>query len=162
MLLDLYGLMSYESLRMIYYPYFHFIFIIFWRNSSHSNSIFNIQKRIITNSRNRDSCRDLFKKLNILPFYYQYIFSLLIFVIDNISLFKTNLELYETNTRNKNNFHSSQPRLSIYRNGVYYMGIKVFNHLSSYIKKLLEEKNQFKNTLKNYLLLNSFYSLNDF
>jgi hypothetical protein len=66
-----------------------------------------------------------------LPFYSQYIFSLLIFVIDNISLFKTNFELYEINTRNKNNFHPSQPRLSIYRNGVYYMGIKAFNHLPS-------------------------------
>jgi hypothetical protein len=120
-------------------------------NSSHSNNIFKLQKKIIiiiTNSGNRDSCRNLFKKLNILPFYSQYIFLLLIFVIDNISLFKTNLELYEINTRNKNNFDPSQPRLSIYRNGVYYMGIKTFNHLPSYIKKLLEDKNQFKNTLK--------------
>jgi hypothetical protein len=58
-------------------------------------------------------------KLDILPFYSQYLFSLLIFVIDNISLFKTNSELYEINTRHINNFHLSQPRLSIYRNGVY-------------------------------------------
>jgi hypothetical protein len=94
-----------------------------------------------------------------LPFYSQYIFSILIFVIDNISLFTTNSELYEINTRNKDNFYPSQPRLSISRNGVYYMGIKAFNHLPSYIRKL---KNQFKNTLKNYLLLNYLYSLNDF
>jgi hypothetical protein len=130
--------------------------IIFWGNSSHSNNIFELQKRIIriiTNSRNRDSCRDLFKKLNILPFYPQYIVLLLMFVIDNISLFKTNSELYEINARNKNNFHPSQPRLSIYRNCVYYMGIKAFNHLPSYIKKLYEDKNQFKNNLKNYLLI---------
>jgi hypothetical protein len=56
-----------------------------------TNILFKQQKkiiRIITNFRNRDSCGDLFKKLNILPFYCQYIFSLLIFVIDNISLFK--------------------------------------------------------------------------
>jgi hypothetical protein len=44
----------------------------------------------------------------------------------------------------------------------YYMGIKAFDHLPSYIKKLSEDKNQFKNTLKSYLLLNSFYSLNYF
>jgi hypothetical protein len=78
------------------------------------------------------------------------------------SLFKTNSELCEINARNENNFHLSQPRLSIYRNGVYYMGIKALNHLPSYIKKLSEDKNQFKNTLKSCLLLNSFYSLNDF
>jgi hypothetical protein len=86
---------SHESLRMIYYSYIHAVMsygIIFWGNSSHSNNIFKLQKRvikIIRNSRNRDSCRDLFKKLDIiLPIYSQYIFSLLIIVTDNISLFK--------------------------------------------------------------------------
>jgi hypothetical protein len=39
--------------------------------------------RTITGSKNRDSRRDLFKHLKILPFYSQYIFSLLIFVIEN-------------------------------------------------------------------------------
>jgi hypothetical protein len=87
---------------------------------------------------------------------------LLIFVIDNISLFKTNSELYDINTRSKNNFYLPQPRLSIYKNGVYYVGIKAFNHLPPCIKKLSDNKNQFKNALKNYLLLYSFYSLKDF
>jgi hypothetical protein len=44
--------------------------IIFWRSSSHSVKIFKIQKniiRIITGCRSRDSCRDLFKNLKILP-----------------------------------------------------------------------------------------------
>jgi hypothetical protein len=49
-----------------------------------------------------------FKKLDMLPFYSQYIFSLLIFGFDNISHFKTSSELYYINTRNKNNFHLSQ------------------------------------------------------
>jgi hypothetical protein len=40
-------------------------------------------------------------------------------------------------------------------NGVYYMGIKAFNHyLPSYIKELLDNKKEFKNILRNYLLLN--------
>jgi hypothetical protein len=88
--------------------------IIFLGNSPHSNNIFKLQKRvvrIITNSRNRDSCRELFRELEILPFYSQYIFSLLIFVIDNISLFKTNSELY-INTRGKNNFYLLQPTIT--------------------------------------------------
>jgi hypothetical protein len=160
---------SHESLRIIYY-YFHAVMsygIIFWGNSSYSDnmSIFKLQKRIIriiTNSRNRDSCKDLFKKLDILPFYSQYIFALLIFVIDNTSLFKTNLELCDIITRNKNNVRLSRPRLSVYRNGVYYMGIKAFNHLPSYIKKLSDDKIQFKNILKTYILSNSFYLLKDF
>jgi hypothetical protein len=80
----------------------------------------------------------------MLPFYSQYTFSLLIFVIDNISLFETNSELYEINTRNKNKFLPSQPRLSIYRNRVYYTSIKAFNHLPSYIKKLSRIRIDFK------------------
>jgi hypothetical protein len=101
-------IVSHESLRMIYYSYFLTVMsygIIFWVNSAHSINIFKLQKkivRIITNSGNRDSCRHLFMKLDILPFYSQYLFSLLIFVIDNILLFKTNSELYEINTRNIN------------------------------------------------------------
>jgi phage-related holin len=90
-----------------------------------------------------------------------YIFSLLNFVIDNTTLFKTNSEVYDVNTRGRNNFYLSQPRLSTYKNGVY-MGLKVFNHLPSFIKDLSDNKNQLKNTSNNYLLLNSFYSLNDF
>jgi hypothetical protein len=150
---------SHESLRMIYYSHFHTVMsysIILWGNSAHSINIFKLQKRIvriITNSGNRVSCRLLFRKLDILPFYSQYLLPLLIFVIDNISPFKTNSELYEINTRNINSFHLSQPRLTIYRNGDYYMGIKEFNHLPSHIKRLSDDRNDFKNTLKNYLLI---------
>jgi hypothetical protein len=93
----------------------------------------------------------------VLPFYSQYLLSLLIFIIDNILLFKTNSELYEINTRNIKNFHLSQPRLTIYRNGVHFMGIKAFNHLPSHIKRLSDDKNHFKNTEK--LSFNTFFLL---
>jgi hypothetical protein len=153
---------SHESLRMIYYSYFHTVMsygIIIWGNSAHSINIFKLQKRIVRIITIRKQGL-LFKKLDILPFYSQYLRSLLIVVIDNISLFRTNSGLYEINTRNINNFHLSQPRLTIYRNGLYYMGIKAFSHLLSHIKGLSDD--HFENTLKNYLLINSFYSLNDF
>jgi hypothetical protein len=54
---------SHESLRMIYFSYFHAVLsygIIFWWNSLYSNNVFKLQKEtigIITNSRNGDSCR---------------------------------------------------------------------------------------------------------
>jgi hypothetical protein len=153
---------------MIYFSYFHAVMsygIIFWGNSSHSGNIFKLQTRVIritTNSRSRESCRDLFKKLDILPLYSQYIYSLLNVVTDNIGLFKTNTELYNINTRSKNNLHLPQPRLSTYQKGIYYIGIKTFNHLPSYMKNLLYNKKQFKTTLKNHLLVISFYSLEEF
>ena len=72
--------MSTETLRMVYFAYVHSIMsygIFLGGNQPHSEKIFKIQKkviRIITNSRARDSCRELFKKLEILPLYTQYIF----------------------------------------------------------------------------------------
>jgi hypothetical protein len=147
---------SHESLRMNYFSYFHTVMSygkIFWGNTLYSNNIFKLQKRvirIITNSRNRDSCRELFKELNILPFYSQYIFSLLTFIIDNMSLFKLNSDLHNFNTTGKIGLHFLQPRLSIYSNDVYYMGMKTFNHLHSFIKKLSDNKNQFKSILKSF------------
>jgi hypothetical protein len=85
--------------------------IIFGGISPNSDSIFRSQKmviRIIINSKKRDSCRELFKDLNILPFYSQFIFSLLMFLIDNDELFKFNNDLHSINTRNNNNFHIPQ------------------------------------------------------
>lgn len=67
--------------------------IIFKGNSCYSSNIFKIQKRIIraiTNSGSGVSCRGLFKKLGILPLQAQYIFSLLLVVIKNKVLYKSN------------------------------------------------------------------------
>jgi hypothetical protein len=83
-------------------------------------------------------------------------------VTDNIYLFKTNTELHSINTRSKNNFYFPQPRLSIYQKGAYYMGIKIFNQLPSYLKAMSDNKKQFRSALKGYLLVNSFYSLQEF
>jgi hypothetical protein len=65
--------MSRDTLMMIYYSYFHSMMnygLIFWRNSSYSNSISKLQKRImriIMGAGTRDSCTELFKILKVLP-----------------------------------------------------------------------------------------------
>ena len=72
------SLIPLETLRMIYFSRVHDIIsygIIFWGNSIYSNTIFKFQKRVIRimmNARSRESCRELFKKLNILPLHSQY------------------------------------------------------------------------------------------
>jgi len=53
--------------------------------------------------KNRVSCRSLFKKLQILPLKSQYVISLLIFVVQNKTLFLTNTENYNLGTRQRNN-----------------------------------------------------------
>jgi len=93
------SLMSQDALKSIYSSYFHSLItygIIFWGNSSYSSHIFQLQKRavrIITGSRPRDACRELFKHLRILPLQSQYILSVLLFVVDNKNLFHVNSEI---------------------------------------------------------------------
>jgi hypothetical protein len=160
--------MSQESLRVIYFSYFHFIMsygIIFWWKSSISNNIFRLQKRvirIITNSRSRDSCRRQFKKLQILPLQSQYIFSLLLSVINSNDMFEHNCEVHTINTRNRTNLHLPRCRLTAVQKCTYYSGIKVYNDLPSNIKSLIHDKTKFKTTLKNFLLTRSFYSLEEY
>ena len=61
------------SLKIIYHASFHSAMsyrIIFWGNSSHSSTIFSMQRKaiwIMEGCGNRISCRNLFKKLEILP-----------------------------------------------------------------------------------------------
>lgn len=103
--------MSQESLRVIYFPYFHSIMsygIIFWENPSISNNIFRLQKRvirIITNIRSRDSCRKQFQKLQTLQLQSQYAHSSSLFVIDSSDIFEHNCEIHTISTRNRTKLH---------------------------------------------------------
>jgi hypothetical protein len=91
--------MAQGTLRLIYFSYFHSVMtygLVFWDNSPHSIHIFRLQKRairIITNSGSRESCRELFKKMEILPLLSQFIFSLLLFIVNNKDQFRSNSEI---------------------------------------------------------------------
>jgi len=71
-----------DMLRVIYFAHIHSIIsygIIFWGSSSYTNKLFILQKkiiRIITNTSPRDSCREVFKSMEILTLYSQHIYSL--------------------------------------------------------------------------------------
>ena len=106
--------------------------LIFWGNSC-SCRIFWIQKRvirIIMGCGSRDSCRNLFKKLNILLCKSQYIFSLLLFLVNNTDQFVVNSDTYSVNTRQSINYHLSRTNLATYQKGVYYLGFRIFLKLS--------------------------------
>jgi hypothetical protein len=118
--------------------------------------------RIMTGSRNRDSCRKLFGLLNILPLPSLYIFSILRFVIRNRGLFVTNNEIHEHDTQQVHNLHLPPANLQKYQSGVFYMGIKLYNCLPPYIKKESNNIIKFEFLLKKILLDNTFYSLNEF
>jgi hypothetical protein len=141
------AIMSQEISKMIYFSYRHCGMtygIIFWGNLPTSLNIFSIKKRIIriiTNSRNRGCCRELFKNLKILPLYLYYIFSL--FVIGS--------------KKQKLIFN-----LATFQRGANYFGVVAFIHLPSSIKTLSNGLKLFRPTLKRFILSNSFYSIDEY
>ena len=160
--------LSNTALKMVYYAFFHSVMsygLIFWGNSTNSKCVFKLQKRavrIIMGAKNNDSCREFFKLLKILPLYAQYIYSLLMFVVNNRNLFLGNADLYSKQTRNSHNLHLPLPQLTKYKKGVHYAGIWLFNHLPNSIKNTANETKMFKKTLKKFLRDNSFYTVDEF
>jgi len=98
-------ILSQDTLRTIYFSYFHSILsygIIFWGNTAYSSDIFKIQKRIIRimmNARNRDSCHQLFKNLKILPLKSQYIFFPFYYLLPKIEIYMNRIEKFIILTR---------------------------------------------------------------
>ena len=138
--------------------------LIFCGNSRHSN-IFRLQKRIvriIVGIRGRDSCREHFKNVKMLPLQSQYILSLMLFVINNGNYFKVNSGIHNVNTRNKSNLHLPISNLSVYQKGTYYTGIRLFTCQPSQIKDLSHNRNQFKCGLKFFLYFHSLYTLDEY
>jgi len=163
-------ILTIKNLKVIYYSYAHSIIyysyahsiisygLIFGGNSSHSYMIFKIQKRIIriiANSNHRTSCRDLFKKLNILPLQSQYtrILSLAMFVVGNFEEFSTNTDIHSINNRQKSHLHPPSTRMTKFQKDIHYMGVKIFNKLPHKIQHLSNNKKQFHKTLKKIFTL---------
>jgi hypothetical protein len=115
-------------------------------------NIFCLKHTHITGAGRYDSCRQLFKKLAILPLQSQYILSLLIFVIKNKSDFVENSDIHEINTRSSHNLHLPAAKLTLMQKGVLFSGIKIYNQLPLNIKRLHKDINHFKSSLKTYLL----------
>jgi hypothetical protein len=160
--------MSLDVMKKIYYSHVQSVIyygIIFWGNSHLSDNIYKIQKRIIrviTNSGRRDSYRDLYKKLQILPLPSQYIFSLLVSVNKNRSCFIYNCEVHDNNTRHNHNLHLPSTNLSLVQKGVLFSGSKIYNHLPLNNKMLSKDAKHFKSTLRTYLTEHAFYSLDEY
>jgi hypothetical protein len=92
---------------------------------------------------NRVSCRNLFKKLQILPLTSQYMLSLLVFVVQN-NFFLANNENHNLDTIQRNNLYLLQTNLTIYHKAAYYSGIKLLNNLPLEIKNVAGNQMELK------------------
>jgi len=96
--------MSLDVLRSTYVSYAHSIIsygIIFWGNSSYSEEMFKVQKRIIgiiMILSKKASFQHTFKGLNILPVPSQYILSVLLFSTKSKDQFITCSQLHKITT----------------------------------------------------------------
>jgi hypothetical protein len=113
-------------------------------------------------AKNNDLYREFFNLLKLLPVCAQYIYSLLMFVVNNRNLFFFNAYLYSVKTRNSYNLHPPLSHLTKYRKGVHYTGIRVFNLLPPFITNIANETKMFKKTFKRFLMDNPFYSMDEF
>jgi hypothetical protein len=107
--------------------------------------------------KNRVSCRQLFRRLEILPFVSQYILSLMLFVAKNKNYFTSNSENYTKCTRQFNHFYQPIKNFTTHQRGVRYTGIKIFNNLPPYIKDTSTNVTKFEICLKQFLHIHCFW-----
>jgi hypothetical protein len=139
--------------------------LIFWGNLPHAERVFKLQKRAIRLIKGcgfRDSCREHFRDMNVLPLRSQYIYSLMMFIVKNREIFNINKDCYEIETRQHMNIHMYQVNLAKYGNGVYHMAVRIYNGLPNKLKEISDNSKKFKVKLKEFLYRNSYYTLEEF
>jgi hypothetical protein len=152
--------------RMVYFASFHTHLrygITIWGNDPHSRKIFLLQKkvvRLLCNVSKQTSCRDLFKVLGILPLPCIYIYEMVCWIKHDRGKLTSNFDIHKHNTRHKGDLHL-QTRTNLAKSNGRNMGIILFNKLPNYIKKI-ERKHKFKSSVKQFLLQNTFYSVEEY
>ena len=97
--------------------------------------------------RSRSSCRNLFKKLNILPIACQYILCLMLFIVDKQKYSLTNAYERGLDTGNKNSLYLPIVSLSCVQKGVSYSGVKIFSSLPSNIQSYRNDRGTFRHKI---------------
>jgi len=82
--------------------------------------------------------------------------------IKNLNIYQTNSSVHGMNTRQQNKLHIPFVRLSSIQRGVCYSCVKIFNWLPQNIFKYYNNIHTFKTLLRDYLVENAFYSIEEF
>jgi len=151
-------------IKIVYHSYFHSIIncgIIFWGNSSYSNSVFTLQKRIIwmiMGVRIRALCTEFFFKYQIFYHWSLNIYSLscssrLIIKLNFGLILRYIKSIPETIPNSVNHCHIWLSKSS------FYFCITVYDSLPSEIKDLSHNIKKFKFSLRAFLHQHSLYAL---
>ena len=109
----------------------------------------------------RTSCRHLFKELNILTFAFLYIFEVTCFLSKYCPSLEQNSNVHKYNARRTLGINVILQKTEIYKKSLINMGTKVYNKLPKYLKEM-DDYQAFKKGLKLFLLLQTFYSVEEF
>jgi hypothetical protein len=126
--------------------------------------IFRIQKRVIRSMvgvSSRMSCRQLFKELNILTLASSYIFEVTCFIRKYCQSLEQNSKVHQYNTQRKLDIHVKLKKTEIYKKSVINMCTAVYSSLPTFVKET-DVYRVFKKELKLFLLLQTFYSVEEF
>lgn len=139
--------------------------LIMWGNSVDADRAFKLQKkciRSICNAGFLDTCKPLFKKLNILPLPCLYIREVCCFVKLHPIYYKKYNEVSTRNVREKYTYllHKPPSHAQIYKQNIYNMSIILYNKLPTFIKNL--DGKSFKYALTTWLATKGFYSIKEY
>lgn len=138
--------------------------IILWGQSVEVERIFIVQKRILRIMFNlgfRESCKPHFKTHNILTLTSIYIFKIACFIHEKRHTLISHANLHEYPTRHRDNIYIDRHRLEKYKHSPLCAGSYIYNKLPKQIKSATTFY-VFKKLLKEYLLKEAFYNLNEF
>lgn len=137
--------------------------ILVWGNSTSAVRIFLIQKkavRALLKKSKFQSCRELFKKLKLLPLACLFILESVVFAKINETKFKRNLNYHSYDTRNKDNFVIPYHRIKKAQQSAQYTSAILFNALPKKVKE--KPLPLFKSTVRDILEGNCFYTVDEF
>jgi hypothetical protein len=155
-----------EYLRLAYFGLFqsHILYgLLAWGHSPHINDILLIQKKAMRNIAGADPlahCRPLFVEFKIPTVVNLYILQVLMYTKTNLASFPMRMDIHSHNTRGRGKIDIQQHRLAKTGNSLKLNCIRFFNKLPDSAKYV--NFKVFKNKLYNWLVLNPFYSLDEF
>jgi hypothetical protein len=113
-----------------------------------------MQNRIITvmlELRQRTSCREKCKELQMLTVPSLYIIELIMFIIKNPDKYQTNASIHSKDTRQKNQLRLYTVRLASIQNGACHSSVEIFSKLPPQIVQLRDDTIAFRNIKKNLI-----------
>lgn len=138
--------------------------IMFWGNSVNKTVIFRAQKRnirAIKGLKSDDSCKPVFKQLNILTLPSLYIFEVAVFVQQNQHIFPTFDEQNpQRSHRHGHKICAPKHKTALFAKSFFGMAPKIYNKVPNEFKNL--PINLFKKHLRKLLINKAYYSTTEF